>query len=286
MQVIYENIYHKKSKSFKIATYTYLSICCEISWHLHPEYEIVFIKNGKGTIQVESYSEEYEDGLLIFLGPNIAHMPFNNKQFKNNAEVVIQFTENLITEKLASFPEFKELLLLLENSRNCIVFSKKVHKKLTSSFLKFKHQNDTEQLLNLLDILYQLHTEKNQRTLLKKSYNLDVNKRSLDRTTKVFEHINKFYNTEIKSKDMADMLGLTPNSFCRLFKETTNRNFIEFLNEFRIRKSIEYFDNQDSTISEVMYHCGFNDPSYFSKQFKKFIGETPTAYLEKVSQMS
>ncbi|MEW7291017.1 AraC family transcriptional regulator [Aquimarina sp. 2304DJ70-9] len=283
MKVSYEQIYLGQSKSLKIESYTNKSQCDIVSWHLHPEYELVFIKSGQGSIQIDTHFENYADGLLVFLGPNIPHMPFSNKQFKNNIEVVIQFPESFISDKLTSFPEFETLQKYIRKSHSGIIFSSEIHKKLSPLFLKFQKQNNTEKLLNFMDILYQLSISKNQRGILKGKLSLAINKHSLERTSKVFQYINDHYDKPIRSETLAKQLGLTPNSFCRMFKTVTNRGFIDFLNEFRIKKAQEYFEHHNFTIAEVMYRCGFNDPSYFSKQFKKYSGISPSNYCNQVS---
>ncbi|MBQ0736121.1 AraC family transcriptional regulator [Aquimarina celericrescens] len=278
MQISYEQIYLEQSKSLKIESYTNKSHCNIVSWHLHPEYELVFIKSGSGSIQIDSHHENYDNGLLVFLGPNIPHMPFGNKEFKNNVEVVIQFPESFVTEKLAHFPEFDTLTAFIKRSCNAIIFSSESHKKLRSQFLKFNKQNDTEKLLNFIDILHQLSFSKNQRTIRKAPLSLDINKHSFERISKVYQYVNDHYAKEVRSENLAKILGLTPNSFCRVFKTATNRNFIDFLNEFRIKKAQECFDNNEISITEVMYLSGFNDPSYFSRQFKKYAGVSPSTY--------
>lgn len=281
MKASFESIYLEDSKSLKIETYDYTSLCNSVNWHLHPEYEIVFIRNGQGTVRVDKYSEPYSDGILIFLGPNIPHMPFGNKQFKSNAEIVIQFSEAFVKEKLAHFPEFEMMIHFIQQAPYGILFSSETHRKLASSFLKFKQQNDTEKLLNFVQILYQLSISEDQRNILKSKHTIDINKHSSKRISTVFQYINEHYDKEIRSHHIANQLGLTPNSFCRMFKASTNQSFISFLNEFRIKKAQEYFtENKNIAISEVMYRCGFNDPSYFSRQFKKYTGLLPNEYLK------
>ncbi len=288
MGVLYEQIYLNQSSSLKVASYNYKnkSQCNIVSWHLHPEYELVFIRNGKGTVQLDTYAETYDDGLLIFLGPNIPHMPFGNTDFRTNVEVVIQFPESFVEEKLVHFPEFNGLSKFIDSAKNGIIFSSETHKKLSNQFLKLKNQNPTEQLLNTVHILYQLSVANNQRRLLKNKSFIDISNHSLERIATVYEFVNTHYAEHIGSEKIAQRLGLTSNSFCRLFKNTTNRSFISFLNEFRIKKAKEFFDNHDDTsISEAMYQCGFNDPSYFSKQFKKYMGYTPTQYRKRLLQL-
>ncbi|WP_103071130.1 AraC family transcriptional regulator [Aquimarina sediminis] len=284
MNIVYEQIHIDQSESLNIRRYTNTLKCATVSWHLHPEYEIVYIKNGQGSIQIDSYYEKYENGILVFLGPNIPHMPFGNDQLKNNIEVVMQFSEDFVTEKLAHFPEFSSILEFIKTSVNGIIFSPETHKELSSLFLKCGKQSKTEELLNFITVLYQLSVAKNQKTVLKNKLSLDVNKHSLERISKVYHYINQHYAQEIRSENLAKQLGLTPNSFCRMFKTATNRNFIDFLNEFRIKKAQEHFDLNNVIISEAMYLSGFNDPSYFSRQFKKYTTVTPSEYIRRLNQ--
>jgi len=62
-------------------------------------------------------------------------------------------------------------------------------------------------------------------------------------------------------------------------QEMTGKTFIQFLNDFRIQKAQEGLDEGIYTISELMYNCGFKDPSYFSKQFKQKTNCSPSEYL-------
>ena len=289
MKIAFENIYLEQSKSLKIETYEGEDICHKINWHLHPEYEIVFIKNGKGKILINTYHSSYEDGLLIFLGPNIPHMPFGNSDFKDNAEVVIQFKKEFIEERMSLFPEFQSLNSFMKSIDKGIIFSNEIHRKLTKSFLDFKSQNSLEKLLNFIQILHQLSISTNHINLNGKIKKLQIKSQALDRISLVYEYVNNYYHTPIKSEAIANQLGLTPNSFSRLFKLSTNRGFIDFLNEFRIHKAMELLENDHLQIAEIMYKCGYNDPSYFTKQFKRYSSISPSKYraqlLDKKSKL-
>ncbi|TPN81662.1 AraC family transcriptional regulator [Aquimarina algicola] len=282
MKLAYEQIQVEHSASVKIECYTYHTTCNAINWHVHPEYEIVYIKNGKGSLQIGSYFENYEDGVLVFLGPNVRHMPFSNKQFKNNLEVVIQFQESFIEDKLILFPEFEVISKFIRTAEKGMLFSPTTHKKLSSLFQKLKKQNKTERLINFIQILYQLSISENTKAISKDSISYNNHQHSLQRIAKVYQYINSNYNQDIGTTHMAEHLGLTPNSFCRMFKAMTNRTFIDFLNEFRIKKAQEYLMYTTSNISEAMYKCGFNDASYFARQFKKYTGKTPSQFNDQL----
>ena len=66
-----------------------------------------------------------------------------------------------------------------------------------------------------------------------------------------------------------------------IFKEENRLNFIEYLTNFRIDKAKKLLENSDLSIKEICISCGYTDPNYFSRSFKKNVGVTPTEYKDK-----
>lgn len=64
-------------------------------------------------------------------------------------------------------------------------------------------------------------------------------------------------------------LGISKMKCYRLFKEFLDQSPLEILIEMRLQKARLLIEKGDLTISEVGFECGFNDPKYFSKSFKK-----------------
>ncbi|WP_411032243.1 AraC family transcriptional regulator [Spongiimicrobium sp. 3-5] len=283
MKPIYENIEVGMNSSLKIATYVHSDTCELTSWHVHPEYELVYVKNGKGTLRIDSKTLAYDDGTLIFLGPNIPHADFGNKDYRDNLEVVIQFRKDFVEEKLGVFQEFKAISKLIQRSGSALLYGNETKEQLSVSFERFGKLNNTEQLINVLAILEKLSKSTDFHAILGNTKLSNFKNDEIKRLELVFEYVNENYGDTIGSKVLADHVGLTTNSFCRFFKKMTHQSFIQFVNEFRIRKAKELLDENMQSIAEVMYNCGYNDPSYFTRQFKKYLGQTPTAYLAKIS---
>lgn len=74
---------------------------------------------------------------------------------------------------------------------------------------------------------------------------------------------------------------MSPKYFCRIFRTVIHRTPIDYLNYYRIEKACYLLETEDLSITEVAYHCGFNDSSYFIRCFKKYKQITPTKYLKK-----
>jgi len=63
-------------------------------------------------------------------------------------------------------------------------------------------------------------------------------------------------------------------------KALTNVSPNEYVNMYRLKKSIGLLKSKQYQVSEVAYMIGFNDPKYFSRVFKKFYNISPSSYLE------
>ena len=286
MKPIYENIDVAVGTSLKIQTFTHSQTCELANWHIHPEYEMVYVKNGAGTLRIDSKTIPYSDGALLLLGPNIPHADFGNKEHSDNLEVVVQFGKEFLDGKLAVFPEFRKIKKLILESKRAIMFDPDVKVKLSPAFESFDRLNSTQRLIHFISILELLSNTTKYSTLLDSTSPTSNKTSDVNRLELVFEYVNGHYGESISAQGMASQVGLTTNSFCRFFKKMTGQSFIQFLNEFRTRKAMELFDRTELSISEVLYRCGYTDPSYFTKQFKKHQGATPTAYTQLLASTS
>lgn len=90
--------------------------------------------------------------------------------------------------------------------------------------------------------------------------------------------IQSSYATKISQKDLADMLGISAEYFCFLFKRDTKENFARFLRHYRIEKAKQLLDEGKIPREDIPYSVGFSDPKYFSKCFKEETGINVTEY--------
>lgn len=280
MKPMLEAINVDTNTSLKAETYNSSSYCESAGWHIHPEFELVYVKNGSGLLNIDSKKKKYDNGVLVFLGGNIPHADFGNKDHDDGLEVVIQFKKEFLDEKLKVFPELKRIKQLIEKSKQVLIFDQESKNALWNSFKNFEHMDNQGKLINLLSILDYLSKNATYESLFDTISLSNYKKDEIWRLEQTFEYVNTNYHKNISVTEISKKLGFTPNSFCRFFKKMTSQKFISFVNEFRIGKALEFFNENNTVIAEVMYKSGFNDPSYFTRQFKKYQNTTPSAYLK------
>lgn len=95
------------------------------------------------------------------------------------------------------------------------------------------------------------------------------------------EHVSE---PTLSLNDVAASLNITPTYLSRLFKEYQQRNFIEYVNELRIRRAMMYLSTTDLSISEIGFKCGFSSAQNFTRVFKKYKQVPPGQYRSSVTR--
>ncbi len=91
-------------------------------------------------------------------------------------------------------------------------------------------------------------------------------------TRKVEKYIQCNLGEEIRIKNIAVELNVTPNYLCGMFKRSTGKTIIEFLNIQRVKKVRELINSYDMTLAEIAEAVGLSNVRYLSDIFKKHYG--------------
>lgn len=99
-----------------------------------------------------------------------------------------------------------------------------------------------------------------------------------DRIRPVLEYIESHYPAPLTLDDLAQVAGMNPKYFCRVFRSLTHHSPVDYLNFYRIEQAAYLLDSTDLSVTEVGNRCGFCESSYFTKVFKKYKDTTPASY--------
>ncbi|MFJ8247886.1 helix-turn-helix domain-containing protein [Peribacillus asahii] len=92
------------------------------------------------------------------------------------------------------------------------------------------------------------------------------------------------YFEPITQKEAADFVYLSPSHFSRIFKEETEKTFVEFLTEYRIAKSKNLLRMTSLPMDVIASQTGFSSAAYFSTTFKRQENQTPSEYRNMFSK--
>ncbi len=93
-------------------------------------------------------------------------------------------------------------------------------------------------------------------------------------------HIERHSARKLCLEEVARHCNMSVSKFSRLFKRNFALTFQEYLVLHRIGESLRLLRNPHATVSEVAYTVGFNDPSYFTRAFKRHTGVLPSEFRE------
>lgn len=133
------------------------------------------------------------------------------------------------------------------------------------------------QLDGLIDFLREVGdfiTESRSKLLFMESINAS------DRISLVKRYVEKNYMKEIAIPAVSRKFYLSPNHFCRFFREQTGVSFIEYLNLFRISKAEELLRSSPLNIIEIAFNTGFGSISQFNRVFRNVKGMTPRQFRQ------
>ena len=94
--------------------------------------------------------------------------------------------------------------------------------------------------------------------------------------------IDSNFHRDITLEDVAKEVNLSTYYFSKLFKSEIGENFIDYLTHVRLDRAKELLENKNLSIKEICFTIGYADPNYFSRNFKKIVGVTPTEYRERL----
>lgn len=98
------------------------------------------------------------------------------------------------------------------------------------------------------------------------------------RTEQALRHLLEHYPERISLADMAERCAMDSFEFSRAFKREQGCTFREFLQRARIEAAADRLRSSRQSVIDIAGAVGFNDPSHFTRQFRQYMGVTPSAY--------
>lgn len=92
---------------------------------------------------------------------------------------------------------------------------------------------------------------------------------------------NDFLKTEISISALAACCGMGESYFLRLFKEKYGMSPKKYIIQLKINHACDLLQMERYTVTQIAELCNFSDVYFFSRQFKDYIGITPTQYIKK-----
>jgi AraC-like DNA-binding protein len=91
-------------------------------------------------------------------------------------------------------------------------------------------------------------------------------------------YVLRHYAEPIEISQLAERAHLSVSQFDRRFKRLYQMTPMQYVLRVRVNAACQALTTSDRGVAEIALACGFYDQSYFTKQFRKQLGQTPTQY--------
>ncbi|GAA0743866.1 MULTISPECIES: AraC family transcriptional regulator [Flavobacteriaceae] len=256
--------------------------------HFHPEYELNFIRNGKGIRRIVGNSMEEIDAIeLTLIGSNLEH-GWEHHNCTSNAvdEITIQFHDWLFTDELLNLNAFKAIKQLFLRAKEGINFSTETALKLEKQLTSLAEHNNINDYFELFSILQTLADSDDYR-LLNTDNDVEISEYENSKKIQlVHDFVHNNYHQKISLDEISCLVNMSTSSFNRFIKKRAGKTFINYVNDVRLIYATKQLINTDMSVSEISYNCGFNNISNFNRIFKKIKKITPSNYRNEFSKVT
>ena len=265
-------------RSFKVKVFEGKEF--EAEWHFHPQYELTYMVQSTGIRYVGDSMHPFMRGDLVLVGTNLPH---SWKTIDTKSEhvkcVIIQWEDSLLKGWLNK-PELAAIKILLQKASYGIAFDQNTAISLEGLFIAIIEQPPFERLLTFLKILQTLATKATTTLLAGPGFGKALSTKESHRVNTIQTYIKDNINEPYALENLAQQLSLSKEAFCRFFKRTFDKTFSNYVNEYKITTASKMLIETSYSVSEIGYRAGFNNLSFFHRQFKRYQQMSPKHYRQ------
>ena len=229
-----------------------------VNWHDH--IELLYFIDGKGTAFLEDRQYSITSDSLIAVGPQTIHSITGETEMPYYIIFIHQgfFLQNDLDPEALRLPEYT-----VGDERLRDIFAELYEVSKQETFRQARITNATLKLVLYLCDDYPAAEESGKKQ-----------SRAFGRAKEVITFLKKNFDKPLTLDEIAKEMNINKYQLARDFKQCTNVSIFDFLNSHRCNEAKKLLKS-GYTVSEAASACGFENLSYFSRIYKKYIGVLP-----------
>jgi len=255
-----------------------------VTTHWHEEAELTLITKGNCFYQIDLIDYEVKEGDILFIPPLFLHSISQKTSEEFFSETYV-FHMNFLGGNSTDICSTRYLTPMInqEFSMPCLITPehpvyvslKKIFNQITSLYDETVVGYELALKSLFLQVVFLLLQYSEKKTTFD-------TKASSDKLKSVLDYIELHYADAISISELAKLCYFSDYHFMRFFKKHMNMTCVEYINNLRLEKSVELFEQGNWSILDVSLSVGFHNLSYFHRAFKKKYHMTPRSFLKEL----
>lgn len=253
-----------------------------VTTHWHEEAELTLVTSGCGLYQIDLVDYEVKEGDILFVSPLLLHS-VSLLQGREMISETYVFHLNFLGGNSADVCSTRYFVPIMnhEISLPCLITPehpayvsiRRIFNQIASLYNEEVPGYELALKSLFLQVIFLLlqysekHTSPDDGTLS-------------DKLRNVLDYIEVHYAQVIAVEQLAKICCFSEYHFMRFFKKHMNQTCVEYINNVRLEKAVELFEQGNTSIMDVSLSVGFHNLSYFHRAFKKKYGMTPRSFIK------
>ena len=264
----------------------------ENEWHVvphwHEEMEWIYFQKGDFPVWINTKEYQVHAPAFICIHPEELHALILEK---DGIESAVVFPVDILCFERYDAAEAKVLGPLAEGKLRMPVLCQSgdaAFEELSACYKEIEQM--LRQMKEQKNMLY-LNIKAKMLELIAVAYKYDLLTRqvregreesgTVENLKKVLQYIGENYSSPLRLSELAELVNMNEQYFCRYFKKNIGKTITEYINVIRVEKAATALAETEDKIIDIASACGFDNTGYFIRRFKKEKGMTPSEYRKK-----
>lgn len=249
--------------------------------HKHNFYVSMLFTKGTGTHEIDFNIYDIKPGTVFMLSPGQTHswnlsedidgyIFFHSQEFLD-----IHFVRDIVRD----YPVFRSIfypnaVYLPETDVHTLEY-------LLKTMMNEVLQNNWKRNQMLVNITSQFYIYNNRILLQEEEFNKVINSQYSSHFLRFEDLLENMYKLEKSAAAYADALNMTQKHLNRICKTMVNQTTTDIIINRVLLEAKRMLIYTEKNFNEIAMSLGYDDYSYFSKIFKRKVGETPKDFIKK-----
>lgn len=251
--------------------------------HIHSFYQIIWFRKGTGVHYVDFKEYPVADNTMFFISPGQIHYFETGRQVEG---VVIHFNESFLSDEGSSenvflkynvfnaFDASPYYLIRRENAGKLALLVNEMEEETRNEGL-FAHSDLLKYLIKMLLIYVQRTGERGH------GLPLCINNAANRTFVRFRQSLEHHYRSMHTVKEYAAHLNVSTKTLTNCVYESSHSTPLALINDRIVLEAKRQLLHSSLKVKEIAFQLGFEDPSYFIKFFKRYVGCLPAEFREQ-----